>query len=574
MAKKDLSSIADQLFAGDANVDLVDSAPSSSIDTSLIADQLFAGTRDTSSPLVDNSQPIGLDVTIPSSQVTGEGLISTEEPLATNRTLSNAANIELKPAENVEQFLLNIPKSGFKFAAGFLDSISSPVQTAKSVGSLAQGILEKATGSKTVNTKAVDMLADDLVDRYGSLENVKNTFLKDPVGLFADVAPALKTIGVATKSKILKSAGDVTDPTKLGKLAATKTFKTVEDISDSVSKTLDNTAAKLQEAAVGLTTKQIKNISSAKFGKQSISEFFTKHGVKPGSREQLQSRIQDIFDSAKAAKREAIRKSSNLSRRKKLDTELVFDPQSGKSVRINEVNTLSDAILEAKKSQSAKDVIDFKDIKEVKRLKFQHEKVGLTGEEFEKLRNMAEDNGVAGFTGTGASSTKSAAATQQRARSGLVDAIDELTDSNMSELNRDIQMAKALITGLDDAIARNKKPSKLGMIFDLASTGTLTGGLIGLNFPVVAAASGVVVGRQMMKSPTFQLKFANKLKTLSKANLKTLNEAILTGRPIKNSPKILKNVMKAVRSDIAKTVGRDVAQIDIRLDEAIENQSE
>jgi hypothetical protein len=116
--------------------------------------------------------------------------------------------------KSVGGFLKNIPGS----AAGVVDPFIHPLSTIEGLGKTALGGMEKmynATNPSTKlqgNSKYFDAALEGLMDRYGSMEAVKETAYKDPVGLMSDIA-AIISGGSALAAKgalgLSRGAGSV-----------------------------------------------------------------------------------------------------------------------------------------------------------------------------------------------------------------------------------------------------------------------------------------------------------------------------------------------------------------------------
>ena len=153
------------------------------------------------------------------------------------------------PEKTLAGFGENVLSSGKQFGQEIWDMVSSPVDTAKNVGALAAGGLQKFAdddGRADALMKqwfgnhegVADAAGQFYKDRYGGMDNIADTAYEDPVGLLSDLAMVfgggLKTAGsLANKvgktgnvvAKTLTRAGKVADgldALNLGVGAATK----------------------------------------------------------------------------------------------------------------------------------------------------------------------------------------------------------------------------------------------------------------------------------------------------------------------------------------------------------------
>jgi hypothetical protein len=161
----------------------------------------------------------------------------------------------VQPAQDTGEFsvsetIKNIPSSAVQLGKDIIEPILSPVETAKSLQSLGQGLVEKAfvpsniegvEFGQTENEEVVDAVGDFISERYGSVDAFKSTVQEDPVGVLADVAGLFT--GGAT---LLPKAG------KVGKIAGAveAVGKAVDplNISTSAVKTLAKSGRVIPQA--------------------------------------------------------------------------------------------------------------------------------------------------------------------------------------------------------------------------------------------------------------------------------------------------------------------------------------
>lgn len=124
----------------------------------------------------------------------------------------------------ISEAVSNIPKSGLDFLRNIFTAVTSPVQTAKAVGKIGAGAIEKGVAQVipgfegVVGQKDFEAFVDLMQKRFGGLDEIEETFRKDPVGLLADVSTVLGVGGAAlTKvGQVSKVAG----LTKAGAIAS------------------------------------------------------------------------------------------------------------------------------------------------------------------------------------------------------------------------------------------------------------------------------------------------------------------------------------------------------------------
>jgi flagellar biosynthesis chaperone FliJ len=135
-----------------------------------------------------------------------------------------------KPEQSfISKTVSNIPSSGYDFLKNLITPFISPVQTAKGLAYSGLGLAEKLVPGEQEHEKYIDEIIKFFADRYGGLENIKNTISKDPVGFAADLSSVLSGAGMGLKAtgiagqagQVLSKAGKVTEPLNLaGKMVS------------------------------------------------------------------------------------------------------------------------------------------------------------------------------------------------------------------------------------------------------------------------------------------------------------------------------------------------------------------
>lgn len=141
--------------------------------------------------------------------------------------------------DDMGKMISNIPKSAGNFAQALVHPILHPIDTAKALGDVASGFINKTgrpgdflrpgdaapTEEELAKRKQIEGSADAVAqfykDRYGGLENIRNTLVNDPVGTAADAATILTGGGsllsrlpgqAGTIGQVVQRAGRVVDP--------------------------------------------------------------------------------------------------------------------------------------------------------------------------------------------------------------------------------------------------------------------------------------------------------------------------------------------------------------------------
>ena len=115
---------------------------------------------------------------------------------------------------SVSEMVSNIPSSAVQLGKDIIAPILSPIETAKNLQSLGQGLVEKAMPStingvdfgKTQGEEVVDAVGQFFAERYGSTSAIKNTLEQDPAGVVSDVI-GIVTGGIGLVKGVAKGAG-------------------------------------------------------------------------------------------------------------------------------------------------------------------------------------------------------------------------------------------------------------------------------------------------------------------------------------------------------------------------------
>jgi hypothetical protein len=128
-------------------------------------------------------------------------------------TTANEPKKELTLGEMTRTGISNIPKSGGEYIGSVAHAVVHPIESAQSILNIANGALQHAlpeSANKLMykmnpdlikNKEIASNVADYYIQRYGSIENLKQSIANDPVGVAGDLASIL-TLGGASATKI------------------------------------------------------------------------------------------------------------------------------------------------------------------------------------------------------------------------------------------------------------------------------------------------------------------------------------------------------------------------------------
>ena len=126
-----------------------------------------------------------------------------------------------------EEAVSGFGASAKREAMAIWDAVSSPIETAKTVGQLGYGILQNTLPDEVVQLIGEDEESQQLAsavgeyfaDRYGGMENIKRTIATDSAGFMADLAGVLSG-GATIAAKVVATAAKAGRGAKLARVPA------------------------------------------------------------------------------------------------------------------------------------------------------------------------------------------------------------------------------------------------------------------------------------------------------------------------------------------------------------------
>jgi hypothetical protein len=139
---------------------------------------------------------------------------SDEVIASTARRMMAESNPQPEPEEEEGVFsraLSNTPASAWQFAKDMAQPIIHPIDTATSLIDLGTGIIQLAIPGEQGNEEMARAVGEYFADRYGGIDNIKETFAKDPVGFLGDASVILTGGGTlaARSGGTLSKAGNI-----------------------------------------------------------------------------------------------------------------------------------------------------------------------------------------------------------------------------------------------------------------------------------------------------------------------------------------------------------------------------
>lgn len=154
-----------------------------------------------------NDAPAGVDKVklLKELEARGNEIEGLTKPKNVSHLPSNSGAPAVEPGKSVGGFAGNVIKSGADFVKNTANAIIHPIDTAKSLGKVALGGVEKVVPGRQGAENEFDAVTSFFKERYGSLDAIKETAYNDPVGFASDLASIL-TGGGAAVAKVGKVA--------------------------------------------------------------------------------------------------------------------------------------------------------------------------------------------------------------------------------------------------------------------------------------------------------------------------------------------------------------------------------
>ncbi len=186
-------------------------------------------------------------------------------------------------------FAGNVGDSAVNMVGGLANTVLHPIDTAKSIVGLGSGIIQLAIPGEQGNEKLAKAVGQFYLDRYGSVDKIKNTIYSDPVGFAMDVstvlglgAGATKVAGLGKLSKGLSTASKITDPLSV----VGNTGKLLGGGKNKLAGALASESENILTRGMGnpMTLKKAKGVSPV-----SMNELFSKYNLYDRSPEAFQA---------------------------------------------------------------------------------------------------------------------------------------------------------------------------------------------------------------------------------------------------------------------------------------------
>ena len=177
------------------------------------------------------------------------------------------------------QAINNVPSSSYQLINDIITPILSPIQTAKDLKALGSSVINLIRPEEQGNEPLAREVGNFFKERYGGIDNIKETFATDPMGMLSDVSIIL-TGGATLAPKASATANVLTKASKLtspienlaGKAIGTTASLTGEGVKQ-ISGVLTGTGAGALDTAIQTGKNYKTGLFANKVQKQKQKDF-------------------------------------------------------------------------------------------------------------------------------------------------------------------------------------------------------------------------------------------------------------------------------------------------------------
>lgn len=458
-------------------------------------------------------------------------------------------NANFSPLETVK----NIPGSTIELGKNIYAAFANPLQSAKALGSVALGGLQKLVPGEQDNEKSFNRILDFYEQRYGSTDKFLNTVEKDPVGFATDLSSLLSGGGailkggakvaslaggtgvaskLATAGKVASTIGSAVDPLSLaGGVASGATKLAIRPINETlgINRLLNDASGRIMQTALGFTKSQAANLAKKTFMTKSPGERLAEWGI-TGTPEQISQQLGDVIGKTKST----------------VDTALSGIKTNYQSKSIKNVLTSTEDLLDGVKSKKLQ-----AQQSRIKDLIAKHDAQGLTLSEVNEAKRALESlqaEAIYKVSGEykGALQKKDLGNQLAEVRRIIETQAEKNGIKNIRELNNQTQFAFGAKKVLDDNIRAGYHRSSL---IDRIMTGTAAGATIwSLNNPkFLIGALGIYVPLKLLRSESFRTQLATKIKLLTEGEYKALEGGVRLNKVTSPARQVVRRAFSSLR---------------------------
>lgn len=437
----------------------------------------------------------------------------------------------------------NTPASALNLGGNVASAVIHPVDTVMNIGktlvgggeALGRKIGVAGSDVKRPEEEQFGHVADFFKSRYGSVDKLQKTAIEDPVGLAADISAiftgggsALAKAGEISKVSSLAQAGNTIAKTGQVIEPLGVVSKTARGVKNLVGKALPD-STELQKSnvakALNLTPADLGKIS-ANTGNEAAQYLLSKKLLKNNSEETASA-----LETEKQSSMQKVRDEVN-NVKKEYTPEEVPNVQKGLDVILKGVEGVP----------GLEDVVA-----KIENLGFKNK---YTLNDIQKAKEFIDENSNI-YSKTGDVKTASSARGLDNIRKDLRGFIEKEVSTNtggkvnIQQLNNDVQTSHALKDAIVNREVRDI-PKAYSPITDiiLGGAGFTVNPFLGM---------GLVVGKHILQSPTFRIKFARLLAKEPVATAKAFAKENTTGKLSPTTQARLQKIIDTAQENLPYT---------------------
>lgn len=436
----------------------------------------------------------------------------------------------------------NIPRSAFELGRNIFTAVTNPIETGKAVTDIVGGTAAQGASSFFENTEVGQILAKKIdesrvsrgleplerrdgkiilpdteemqtaatvgnyfSERYGSVDNFKESTVEDPVGVLSDIAGLVSGVGMAVKqtgnvSKVsrlseaggaISRVGDALEPTTAITRGVGTTGRGVANtLPGRITREAAPTAGRFADAqviqALDLTQGDVARISQ-KTGND-VSDFVSRNNLLKETPEEIAMSLDSFKDTQYDLVRSEVAKVGNTYR--KTDVPRVETALRTVKNTIDEIPGLEGSVTEVDRLL-ARDTYTLSDIQRVKEILDANTNI---------YTRSGEARGVA--TAEGLSNVR------QELRSFIEDEVSRATDgaTDIRQLNNDVATSRELMDAIELRETRG-----LTRGYSNVFNGILGASVWGATGDPLLGV-GAIVAKKVAETPSFRIALARTLK--------------------------------------------------------------
>jgi hypothetical protein len=478
----------------------------------------------------------------------------------------------------------NVPKSLFTLGKDVVTAVANPIDTAKALGTaikgaggkvgeaaleetnVGQSILGKMNefranrgiealptnedgviqAAETPEVQVANAVGTYFEDRYGSLENAKESFVEDPAGVLADIASVVTGAGatvratgqagkistIADAGSAITRAGQALEPTNVIGKAITAPVRAAGNSAPGrmIGESLATPTTIVQGQvvkALDLTQGDLQRISATTGN--DVTEFITRNNLLKDTPEEIAFALDDVKANTMALVRNEVSAVDTVY--KAAEVPRLQDGMRVILQGVDKVTGLEDEAAEIRRLLQQDDY-SLSDVQRAKEL------IDANSSIYSRMGDVRSSSQAKGLDNV-----------RKDLRAFIEDEVSKATDgaTDIKKLNNDVSTSKAISDAIEARATRGQT----------RASGNVFNGILG--FTAASAFSpevglAVFVGKKLSETPSFRIALARTLNATPAQDVKRISEAMVSNN--------LTPEVRASISQIVETAKTNMAPIE------------